>query len=294
MRRQARSALRSYLYVPGDAGDRLLKAGGRGADAVIADLEDAVAPAGRPAARVAVSKWIHGARPRTTERWVRVNAGNEAATDLRAIYAPGLDGVVVPKVDNVDELNHMASTLAEIVQVGDARPAVMALIETARGVQNVESIAAHPVVDFIQLGEIDLAADLGLDPDPAAGSPELLHVRSRVVVAAAAARIAPPIGAVTAEYQDLDGLRTSTIQLRRLGFVGRAAIHPNQLSVIHDAFTPSADEVRLAMNLVASYEQVIAEGAGVMTDSSGRMIDRAVVRAAQRTIAFAANRDPRT
>jgi citrate lyase subunit beta/citryl-CoA lyase len=284
--------LRSFLYVPGDAGTRLLRATAQGADAVIADLEDSVAPSRRLHARASVAAWLSSAETGTSLRWVRVNAGADGIADLRATYSAHLDGVVLAKVEDVATLDEVARTLAELVPPGGTRPRIMGLVESAHGLRDIDAIARHPACDMLQLGELDLAADLGLDPDPETGGIELLLARSQVVLASAAAGIAPPLGAVATGYTDLEAFRTATEQLRRLGFVGRAAIHPGQLPVIHDVFTPSADQVRTAQALVDAYERALAAGTGAITDGAGRMVDEAVIRTSRRTLDLARHLDP--
>jgi citrate lyase subunit beta/citryl-CoA lyase len=284
------SVLRTYLYVPGDAGARLLTSTDRGADAVIADLEDGVAPTARADARLAVAAWLGRSTTGPTERWVRVGSGVEGLADVRASYSPELDGLVLAKIDHA-ALDDVARVLADIVPPGRARPRVMALVETATGLRDVEAIAAHTLVDLLQLGELDLAADLWLHPGDA--GTELLYARSRVVLAAAAAGLEAPVGAVSPDFADLDALRSSTDLLRRLGFFGRAAIHPAQLSVIHDVFTPSPEQVQTAEEHVAAYDRALAAGVGVITDREGHMIDEAVIRASRRTRALARQLDSR-
>lgn len=221
---------RSYLYVPGDSGDRLERAPTRGTDVVIADLEDAVAAARKAVAVEAVAAWL-ARRDGGVQRWVRVNAGERGLDDLRAVFGPGLDGIVIPKVASPADVQQVLDTLGALDRergVAD-RVAVMPLIETARGLRDVDAIAEHPGVGVLQLGELDLAADLGLAPAP--DDSELLYARSRVVTASAAAGLQPPVAPVSPDFADLDGFRAGTERLRRLGFVGRAVIHPAQVPV---------------------------------------------------------------
>lgn len=143
----------------------------------------------------------------------------------------------------------------------------MPLIETARALQSVDDIAAHPRTDVLQLGEIDLAADLGV----AAGADEqeLLFARSRIVVASAAAGIETPVGAVSPDFSNLDVLRVTTQRLQRLGFAGRAVIHPRQIAVVNDVFTPSSREAADARRVLASYAAAAANGSGVILETTG-------------------------
>jgi citrate lyase subunit beta/citryl-CoA lyase len=277
---------RSYLYVPGDSGERLLRASSRGADAVIADLEDSVAPANRRDAVEAVAAWL-AAGGRDADRWVRVTSAADAADQLARLMDGPLDGVVIPKVSSVSEVARVVEVLRALEDSGGCRAPVrvMPLVETARALASVDEIAAHPRVTVLQLGELDLAADLGLVAG--ADEQELLFARSRVVVASAAAGIEAPVGAVSPDFSDLDALRVTTQRLRRLGFAGRAVIHPRQVAIVNDVFTPSSREVEDARRVLASYEAAVASGSGVFVGQDGRMIDEAVVRMSRRVVALA-------
>jgi citrate lyase subunit beta / citryl-CoA lyase len=277
---------RSHLYVPGDRATVIAGAGRRGADAIILDLEDAVAPTQKTQARstvaAAIAAGIEGAR----EIWVRVNspsvaAGEFVVTDLEAVALPGLSGIVVAKVESVEEIEFVTETL-ERLELGRALPTplkVAVLIESALGLQRCEEIAAAKRVSRIGLGETDLGASLGLDVSD--NEAELLPIRSRIVVAAAAAGIEPPVASVFTEITNLTRLRTTTERLRRLGFIGRAAIHPSQVEIIHAVFTPSKEQLGNAERLVASFDTARSLGTGVLVGDDGRMIDEAVVRSAR-------------
>jgi citrate lyase subunit beta/citryl-CoA lyase len=277
---------RSYLYVPGDSGDRLERAAARGADAIIADLEDAVAPARKAVAVEAVAAWL-ARRGSGVQRWVRVNAGERGIEDLRAVFRPGLDGIVIPKVTSPADVQQVLDALSAMAETpgGAGRVAVMPLIETARGLRDIDAIAEHPGVGVLQLGELDLVADLGLIP--ASDDSELAYARSRVVTASAAAGLLPPVAPVSPDFADLDGFRAGTERLRRLGFVGRAVIHPAQVPVVHDVFSPHPSDVAAACRTLAAYEAALSSGIGVVVDEDGRMVDEAVVRACRRTVALA-------
>jgi citrate lyase subunit beta/citryl-CoA lyase len=278
---------RSQLYVPGDAPDKLAGALRRGADAVIADLEDAVAVAAKGRARAAVAAWLAGLPPAGAgvEAWVRINPGPLGHADVRAVTCPALRGVCVAKTGGVDQLRAVDAVLAEAeAAAGMARGsvAVLPLLEGAGAVLAAPAIARGPRVTRLQVGEADLRAELGVDPGP--DERELLWVRSQVVLASAAAGIEPPVGPVSTDFRDLDALRRSTEALRRLGYAGRACIHPAQVTVVNEVFTPAPDEVERARDVVARFEAAAAAGSGVCTDAAGRMIDEAVVRQARRVL----------
>ncbi|MET7399276.1 CoA ester lyase [Dactylosporangium sp. NPDC005572] len=278
--------MRSYLYVPGDAPAKLAGSLTRGADAVIADLEDAVPAAAKSAARLAVRSWLSSlpdaGRPAV---WVRINPGEAGLEDARAVAVPGLAGVCVAKAETAGELTALAAVLAtaeEAAGLPVGGIAVVPLLESAAAVLNAVELARAPRVARLQLGEADLRADLGLTPGP--DERELLPIRSHVVVASAAAGIAPPVAPVSTDYRDLDALRSSTEALRRLGFVGRACIHPAQLPVVNEVFTPSPERLAEAADLVRRYDAAVASGAAVLVGADGRMVDAAVVRAARRLL----------
>ncbi|OLF14105.1 CoA ester lyase [Actinophytocola xinjiangensis] len=259
---------RSYLYVPGDQPDKLAGAGRRGADALIVDLEDSVAPGRRPAARSTVAEHLTGA-----VAWVRINA-DTAAEDLAAIAGrPGLAGVVVPKAE--------PELLAEVDALLSGHPdlPVLALLETARALRRLDEVAGAPRVVRLGIGEADLAGELNLRPGP--DREELWPIRSAVVVASAAAGLLPPVGPVDTSVRDLSALRRTTELLLRQGFRARTAISPTQLATINEVFTPTEQEVAAARDAVA---RLAAAPSGVALDARGRMLDPAVVRAANEVL----------
>jgi citrate lyase subunit beta / citryl-CoA lyase len=257
---QARSRAITALYVPGDRADRFEKAYASGADMVIVDLEDSVAPASKEAARQAAVEWISGLTDRQHSRvaiQVRVNAGDEA--DLRAVAGLPLEvGVRVPKVENGAQLDAVAALVGN-------RP-LTALLESSLGIENAALVASHPAVTALALGESDLASELG-SVDPAV----MEYIRIRTLVAARAAGLPAPMLSAYPDIADLDGLRADTERGRRLGCVGRTAVHPSQLAVIREVFAPSAEEVEWAHAVLAALE-----GGGVTTLASGEMVDVAM------------------
>lgn len=272
---------RSYLYVPGDSGNRLARAHERGADAVIADLEDGVAPAAKPAAVRAVREWLSHPAGNDARRWVRVNAGEHGLQDLRAVVGPGLFGVCVPKVYGPADVTAVVDAARACAASGQPL-AVMVIIETARALRDLDAIAAVPGLTMLQLGELDLAAELGITPGP--DELELLPARSAVVAAAAAAGLLAPVAPVSPDFADLDRFARTTAALKRLGFAGRAVIHPAQLAATHAVFTPSADEVEDATDILRRYDAALGQGSGVAVDARGAMIDEAVARSCRRIL----------
>lgn len=261
----------------------LARGAGRGADAIIADLEDAVAPVARPDARRVVASWLAGLDETGPPAWVRVGSSTEER-DIELAAHAGLTGLMIPKVDDADELHDVSSRLdrmeqAEGLSVGKVR--LLPIIETAVAMRRLDALAAAPRVQQLMIGELDLAADLGIDPTDAE---VFAPLRMSVVVASAAAGIDAPLGPVSPDYRDLDMFEAGTRILARQGFGSRPAIHPAQISVINRVFTPSSEAVDRARRLVDRYEAALAAGTGAVNDEDGHMVDEAVVRAARRLI----------
>jgi citrate lyase subunit beta / citryl-CoA lyase len=281
---------RSYLYVPGDQPHKLRHALASGADAIIADLEDAVAPSAKVDARRSVAEWLatrfDGDQP---ELWVRVNASSRRLTeDVHAVVGPAVAGICLPKTHSPEQVRMLGELLAAAEQRGGVAAGsirVVPLLESAAGLLSARAIAEQPRVWQLGLGELDLCAEVGIQPS--ADERELLPIRVQVVLASAAAGLAPPIGPVSTDLRDLVALRRSTEALRRVGFGSRWAIHPDQVAIINEAFTPTAGQVEAARRMVDRYDGALGHGVGVVVDEDGRMVDEAVVRAARRTLARA-------
>ncbi|MDG4810625.1 CoA ester lyase [Micromonospora sp. WMMD1120] len=268
--------LLTWLYVPGDRPDRFAKAVTSGADAVILDLEDAVVAGRKAYAREALADFLAEAQPVPVQ--VRVNelTGPDVDADLAAVAGrPGLSGLRLPKVES-------AATVVAVA--GRVDVPLHPLIESALGLEAAYPIAsAHPAVASIGLGEADLRSDLGVDGDDG-----LAWARGRVVVAARAAGLAPPAMSVYADVTDLAGLAASCAAGRRLGFLGRAAIHPRQLPVIVEAFRPAEREVARAAELLSALADAQQRDSGTVVLPDGRFADRAMVAAARRVVNLAA------
>lgn len=273
---------RSWLFCPADRPDRLGKAVAV-ADVVVADLEDAVPVAGKPAARTALVEWLR-AEPGSADRvWVRVNNDERhLEADLAALDGFGIAGIVLPKAES-------ASVTAVAGRAG-VLP-LLALVETAVGLWQLRELAGADGVHAIALGEYDLAADLGTvapDVDPA----PLAWARAQVVAAAAAAGLAPPPAAVCATVADQESFAESTAALLRSGFFGRMCIHPSQVESVHAAMRPGEQEVSEAREVLRAADAAAREGTGVVV-VAGRMVDAAIVRRAHRVLALAAAGDVR-
>ncbi|MDI9927439.1 aldolase/citrate lyase family protein [Rhodococcus sp. IEGM 1341] len=265
----------TYLYVPGDVPERFDKALASGTDAVVLDLEDAVTAANKDHARATVAEWVASCDPGDVQIWVRVNPGALQEDDIRAVLHPNLTGIWLPKVSSAREIEQADALLSGSSAV------VSPLIETAAGVFAALEIARAPRVKFLQIGEVDLAADLGVD----GSSESLSFVRAQVVAASVAAGVDPPPAAVSRNFRDAEAFEADTRTLAGLGFVGRACIHPAQLAPVRTVFVPSETEVREAEELLADLDRATS---GVAVDSKGFLIDEAVARTARRVVERAA------
>ncbi len=269
-----RAAIRSLLFTPGDDARKLSKAFASGAALAVADLEDAVAESQKPAARDTVGAALAerrapGADPGAL-RAVRVNPldGPFATADLAMVAVAGADAVVVPKA--------RAATLRSLDIA--ALPPIVAIVETAAGLQESAEIASAPGVWALLLGAVDLGVELRLTPRP--DGLELLFARSKLVMDSAAAEIAPPIDVVHVDFNDVDGLRAQSALARSLGFGGKACIHPAQVPIVTEAFSPSDAELERAGRVVQGYEAARARGEGVVR-VDGEMVDLPVYERAR-------------
>ncbi len=260
--------LRSLLFAPGSDEHKLAKALASAADGVVCDLEDAVAPADKEAAREVVAAVLGEAAPGPA-RLVRVNGiGTAWAEDDLAFTATlDLDGIVLPKAS------------PEAVELlGSAGPPVIAIVETAVGLRQAFEIASEQRVAALVLGAVDLAAEVGLEPRPDAQ--EILYARSKVAIDSAAAGVRGPFDVVHLDFGDLAGLEEQCRLARSLGFRGKACIHPAQLDTINNVFAPSDREVDWARGIVAAFE---GQTEGVLA-VDGVMVDRPVVERARRIL----------
>lgn len=265
----------AFLYVPGDDRRLIASARRRKPDAFILDLEDSVAPARKDLARAEVLEALasnHFPAP----VWVRVNELDAGAADEASELATTgrLAGIWLPKVDDSDHIEVIAAVVPSDVRIG-------VMIESAAGLFAVRQLAHHPRVAALHVGEIDLAADLGID---LATTHVMDPYRAMVVTAAAAARLPRPLGPVWVDVADHDGFLSSTTLLAAQGFGGRACIHPDQLTVVRNVFEPSPDEVAEARSLIRHHDRHQASGIGVYRGQDGTMIDEAVIRRARELI----------
>ncbi|HZD68791.1 MAG TPA: CoA ester lyase [Actinomycetes bacterium] len=267
---------RSYLFVPGHNERLLAKAFDAGSDAVILDLEDAVPDEHKSRARELVAGILA-----ERQAWVRVNAAfsDLCREDLRAVAASAA-GIRIPKVESAHDVRW-------VVERAPGIPLICA-IESARGVLAAPEIASVPVVSNLALGGMDLARDLRLvtdldDQGPALDSLEagMLFARSQLVLASSAAGIDPPIDSVYPYLEDDAGLRRQARLARRLGFFGKSAIHPRQLPILHEVFTPSQTEMAWAKGVAEAF----AAGSGnPVRTADGEFVDLPVAQRARQLL----------
>lgn len=270
--------VRSYLYVPGSDPRRIEKALASEADAVILDLEDAVAPIRKEEARKTVAEVLLSNHEKPV--FVRINAPGSALAeeDVEAVVGLSLAGLRLPKAESPADVRRVAERLENL----GCKAGIQCLIESALGLELAFEIArAHEKVVGMSIGEADLAADLGVRSD--AG---LLYARSRVVAATRGAGLPGPVQSVYTNVRDPEGLRRSTEEGKNMGFVGRSAIHPAQIEVINEVFTPTDEEVSEAKDLLAQLKEYSSIGTGAFALEDGRFVDEAVVRSARLTLAL--------
>jgi citrate lyase subunit beta/citryl-CoA lyase len=281
-------AWRSLLYVPVTRQDFVAKAHTRGADAIQLDLEDAVAPAEKAAAREALPAAVETVTAHGVDVVVRINRPwRLAVRDLEAAVRPGVRALALPKVPNADHVRACAEIVAEL-EAERGMPArsvgFIAMVETAGALLDMRAIAAaHPRVLALTLGAEDFATDIGIAPEP-----DLLAAPKQAVVLAARAAGVLPLGLVgtVAHYADTDAFAATVERSRRIGFVGASAIHPSQVPLLNAGFTPPAEAVAHAERLVAAYEDAHARGLGAI-EFEGSMIDEPVAERARNLLAAA-------
>jgi (3S)-malyl-CoA thioesterase len=266
---------RSVLYIPGSKERALEKARGLPADAVIFDLEDAVAPAEKPAARDTLRAALaqgYGKRVRL----VRINGLDTdwGAEDARAVAAMACDGVLLPKVESPAQLDALA-------QLCD-KP-LWAMMETPLGMLNAAAIAAHPRLAGMVMGTNDLAKDLGAR-FRADRLPMVTGLGLCLLAARAHGRVI--VDGVYNAFKDDDGLRAECEQGRDMGFDGKTLIHPAQLGIANTAFAPSEADIDLARRQIAAFEAAAAQGQGVAV-VDGRIVENLHVDTARQLLAQA-------
>ena len=269
----------NFLFVPGTRPERFMKAINSGASAVVLDLEDAVAEEDKESARVAIRAAWPSFTPEQKKRLViRTNSPGSKFYSADLILAQELQVtcLLIPKSESLDQMNGAALILPNT--------AIIPMIETAIGLDQLKEIANSNQVIRLALGNLDLQADLGMVCDRQ--ETELQTARYQIVLASKLAQIAPPIDGVTPSTDDIERITDDAERAKRMGFGGKLCIHPKQVSVVKQAFTPTEEEISWAKRVIDA--DLASKGGAIKLD--GRMIDRPVVLLAQRTMAIAGKR----
>jgi len=286
---------RSWMFVPGHRQKMIDKALGLAqVDALMLDIEDGVPQQEKQNARQQIgTSLVKEREPGTTPaRFVRVSAVSyeHITADLAHIVQPGLDGLVLPKVETPQQIQLVDAILRDRERqtgITGGKIALLIALESPRGLLNAYAIAtASPRVTGLLFGAEDLGKELGLPFRREAEASELLFQRSTLVVAAAAANI-QAVDGVWPDLSDPEGLKRYALQSRRLGFNGMSLIHPGQIEAINQIFGPSADEVAYCQKVIEAFDAAIARGDGSIA-FGGQLIDLPIVERAKRTVAFAA------
>jgi citrate lyase beta subunit len=277
---------RALLYMPGDDMHKIRKAATLGVDCICMDIEDGVALNRKVAARANIVTALQGLDFGRSERLVRINAVSTglAGDDLQLVLPAWPDGIVIPKVDDPDQVQWVSQQIAEMERshrrpFGSTR--LMVIIETARAILNLPRIlASDNRIQAVIFGADDLAVDIGATRTPEGW--EVFYARSAVVIHAAAFDL-QAIDLVNGDFHDLESLRREALQGARMGFAGKQVIHPNQVAVVQEAFTPTPEAVARAERVLAAYARYQAEGVGAFV-MDGKMVDAPIVKAAQRVL----------
>jgi citrate lyase beta subunit len=281
---------RALLFMPGDDRHKIEKGAALAVDAVIMDLEDGVAFSHKQIARDTVAEALQTVDFGATEKLVRINpavGGGLYVAEIETIAPHRPDGFVIPKVETAAQIQDVSHRLAQV----EAQQAwaegtfkLLAIVESARGVMNLrEIVESDERLVALIFGAEDLASDLGAIRTPDGW--EVFYGRSAVVLHARALGL-QAIDTIYPHLQNINGLESETEQALYMGFTGKLAIHPRQVSIIQAVYTPSAEEVQRSQRLVAAYKEHQAAGEGVFV-LDGKMIDQPMVRAAELVLARA-------
>ena len=275
----------SRLYLPGNTPSLMINAGLHKPNAVILDLEDAVAHDKKNEARFLVRNALRSVDFKGAERMVRINQLPGGLDDLDVIIPHQVHVVLVPKCENAHQLQLVNERIAAIQQKNkQCQPVwLMPIVETAMGAVNVFEIASSKNVVAVAIGLEDYTADIGVNRTPS--GTESLFARYQLVNACKAAGV-QPIDSVFSDVADSEGLAQNVIQSKALGFEGMGCIHPRQIRVIHEHFAPGVQEIAYAKKIVTAFEVANQQGLGVVSLGT-KMIDAPIVKRAQRTIKLA-------
>ncbi len=277
---------RSRLYLPGNTPKFFVNAGLYGADALILDLEDAVAPEEKDAARMLVRNALRAVNFYGASKIVRINALPAGLDDVRELAAQGVHAFHVPKVEEAESLRALAQLLDELADTDDAAPEIrlLPIVETARGVMNAYAIAtASPRIAALSIGLEDYTRDIGAERTQQGR--ESAWALGQVINAARAAGVVP-LASVYPAVDDEEGMTAWAREVKQLGFEGVGCLHPRQVTLANRVFTPTRDEIERAQRIVDAFAGARAEGLGVVR-VDGQMVDAPVAARAERTLRLA-------
>lgn len=279
---------RALLYMPGDNWKMITKSITLGVDSICMDMEDGTAVNKKAEARATIAKALQELDFGKSEKLARINSVGSGweKDDIEAVLPYRPDGIVIPKVESFEHVE-WAGKIIEAAELKYGWPInsirVLIGVETAKGILNLKEIAVYPRLDAIIFGGEDFAASIGATRTKDAI--ELLYARQAVVVACAANDL-QAIDIVTIDYRDLEVLRIESQFGAGLGFSGKQIIHPNQVSAVQEAFTPSEDAIAYARRIVETFEASQKEGKGAYS-LDGKMIDMPLLKNAQKVLARA-------
>jgi citrate lyase subunit beta/citryl-CoA lyase len=293
-----KAILRSWMFVPGDRQRMIDKALGLHVDAIMMDIEDGVAPGEKETARKQIAASLDALVPKlnadsslkTPARYVRVNAvgTDRLADDLNAVVRPGCEGLVVPKVDHVEQVKKIEASVAKLesergMTAGEVR--FLIAIESPIGLFNAFPIAsASPRNIGLIFGAEDFCREMALPLRREAEASDLIYARSHIATAAAAAHI-QSVDGVWVDLNDPEGLKVFARQARRLGMSGMSIIHPSQINEANAAFTPTADDMEYAEEVLKAFDDARARGEGAIA-FRGQLLDFPIVDRARQTVAL--------
>ena len=286
-------ANRTFLFAPGNHSRRVEKVFTVGADAAILDLEDAVAVAEKEAARPAIAAALGHPRIHRCRAYVRVNALDTpfAFGDIEAVVVPGLDGIVLPKAESAGDIraaDWMIRALERRQGMAEGAVDLMPIIETAKGLAAARDIcaagAASGRVARVSFGAGDYTADLGMEWTLA--EHELDPARAEIVLASRLADLEPPVDSVFARLGEPEAFHASCLRVREIGYQGKLLIHPDQVAPANAVFSPSAEEIARAREIVGAFREAEARGEASI-QIGGQFVDYPIVARADRTLALA-------
>lgn len=266
--------MRSWLFVPGVAVNKLEKAAQSAVDAVIVDLEDAVAPAEKESARAAIQSYMLEQRPGAKKYFLRINgrASQWYQEDLAVAVHSGFDGVMLPKSGGWEDIC-ITEELLRSAGVSPENFELLPLVETASGILRAAEMISGSYVRRLTFGSIDFLLDIG-GRSTAAGT-ELLYARSYLALVSRAAGKEGPVDTVFPDFRDDEGLRRDAELAQSIGFTGKLVIHPRQIEVVNRVFSPAPEEITYAQEVKNSFEAAARKGLGAI-QLRGKMIDKPV------------------